>query len=81
MANNEPADHEIVRHHRRMRSHGGDDSKENISLVTYLQHKCFHYLFGNGTPEQIVEKLNRYWLPKNCPAYIKRGFNEKEKGS
>lgn len=50
------------RHHRKPRSLGGLTTKENISFVEETEHRAFHTLFKNWTPQKIAKKLNEKWL-------------------
>jgi hypothetical protein len=59
---NKSSYHRCDIHHRRMRSHGGDDSPENISIVNCVQHRAFHILFKNMTPYEIARLLNDVWI-------------------
>lgn len=56
----------IDKHHRLPRSRGGSNRNSNISLVRKDLHVAYHKLFGNATPDEIVEILNRVWID---PAY------------
>lgn len=56
----------IDKHHRLPRSRGGSNRNSNISLVRKDLHVAYHRLFGNATPDEIVEILNRVWID---PAY------------
>jgi hypothetical protein len=57
------SEHRLTVHHRRCRSNGGSDNPENISFVTEKKHQAWHLLFSNKTPQQIVDELNKTWLP------------------
>jgi len=56
----------IDKHHRLPRSRGGSNRNSNISLVRKDLHVAYHKLFGNDTPDEIVEILNKVWID---PAY------------
>ena len=56
----------IDKHHRLPRSKGGSNSNSNISLVRKDLHVAYHKLFGNATPEEVAEILNKVWIG---PAY------------
>jgi len=56
----------IDKHHRLPRSRGGSNRNSNISLVRKDLHVAYHRLFGNATPDEIVEILNKVWID---PAY------------
>lgn len=51
----------MTRHHVRPRSQGGKWQKINIVKVPQGKHNAYHYLFGNRTPEQIMEYLMKDW--------------------
>jgi hypothetical protein len=66
-------------HHRRCRSNGGTDARSNISVVTDVQHKAFHTLFGNATTEVIAEILNETWIDPSWELIARRrNGNQKE---
>lgn len=50
------------KHHRKPRSLGGENSKENISLVDRDKHNAWHLLFKNHPPERIAIIINNVWL-------------------
>lgn len=50
------------RHHRKPRSLGGSEADFNISVVDERQHKAWHLLFKNMTPQQIADKINGIYL-------------------
>lgn len=52
----------IDKHHRLPRSRGGSNRNSNISLVRKDLHVAYHRLFGNATPDEIVEILNKVWI-------------------
>jgi 5-methylcytosine-specific restriction endonuclease McrA len=55
-------EHRPTRHHIIPTSRGGEDLEENIVYVPEKQHQMYHCLFGNRTPREIVEYLNRdFW--------------------
>ena len=50
------------RHHVIPRSRGGNFSKENIVIIPRVDHELYHKLFGNMTPDEIIEHLKtKYW--------------------
>ncbi len=49
-------------HHRKPQSLGGNNHRDNLSLVCVKQHESFHRLFQNYTPEVIAEILNEIWI-------------------
>lgn len=53
---------QIDRHHRKCRSNGGNGNRDNISLVHKDHHIAYHKLFGNATPDEIAEILNKVWI-------------------
>jgi len=50
------------KHHRKPRSLGGLTTKENISKVDENEHRAWHTLFKNWSPEKIAKKINEKWL-------------------
>jgi hypothetical protein len=68
-------------HHRRCRSNGGTDDtpKNNVSVVTDVQHEAFHTLFGNAEAERIAEILNETWIDPSWELIARRrNGNQKE---
>lgn len=55
----------LHKHHRKPRSIGGDNRKENISLVIPDQHSAWHYLFKNYDAPTIAAIINTTWLDPN----------------
>lgn len=50
------------RHHIKPKSRGGKNNLENIIGLDVVKHRAYHTLFGNQTPDEIVEELvNNYW--------------------
>jgi len=60
------------RHHRLPRSLQGDNSRENISIVSIVKHRAYHALFSNGTPYDIANILNKLWIPKDYELVVRR---------
>ena len=52
----------MEKHHRLPRSLGGGKSISNISVVKQTEHRAWHTLFGNKTPEEIASIINAVWL-------------------
>jgi hypothetical protein len=50
------------KHHRKPRSLGGTNDPLNISVVPREKHEAWHLLFSNGTPDQIADIINQFWL-------------------
>lgn len=50
------------KHHRKPRSLGGGNDKENISVVCRDKHDAWHRLFKNHPPERIALIINNVWL-------------------
>jgi hypothetical protein len=72
----------LTRHHIIPTSRGGG-SLDNICYVPRIQHKEYHNLFGNRTPEEIIDYLlTDFWngqtkyIDKYIDKYFKRD-NEK----
>ena len=52
----------MSKHHIIPSSRGGSSDLENISKIEKKSHECYHYLFGNKMPFEIVEELaTKYW--------------------
>ena len=52
----------LGKHHIVPTSRGGTSDLENIAIVRIQDHRDYHTLFINQTPEEIVETLvNKYW--------------------
>ena len=47
----------FTRHHIIPRSRGGSDDTKNIIMKTQREHRAYHILFGNRTPEEIIALL------------------------
>ena len=45
------------RHHIVPSSRGGLTTNENIAIVNKIKHSKYHELFGNKTPQEIIEYL------------------------
>ena len=57
---------QLEKHHIIPISKGGRDVEDNIAYVRKIDHRLYHVLFGNRTPEEIVLYLNSYfWRPKD----------------
>lgn len=53
------------RHHIIPSSRGGTDKDKNISVINNQEHRDYHTLFGNMTPEEITEYLVKYFWRGN----------------
>ncbi len=53
------------RHHIIPRSRNGSDKYENISNIDIKAHQNYHTLFGNMTPEEIIDYLVNYFWKGN----------------
>lgn len=49
-------------HHRKPKSLGGDDGAHNLVKVPRSHHKAWHALFDNYRPDQILQKIQEYWI-------------------
>jgi hypothetical protein len=52
----------MTRHHRHEKVNGGNDSGENISIVTQERHRAWHYLFGTRHPRDIARYITNVWI-------------------
>ena len=56
------SEYTLSKHHRRPRSLGGDNSRENLVTVLDCQHRAWHKLFDNYDPHTIARIINTTWL-------------------
>lgn len=49
-------------HHRKPRSLNGASTPENLSIVEESEHRAWHTLFQNYTPQKIAKIINQKWL-------------------
>ena len=76
MGNRNPKDYLITRHHIIPKSRGGSSKLENIAGVQDRDHRNYHNLFNNKTPEEIVDYLvNDYWNGKW--EYVENAYNKR----
>ena len=58
--------HKLTQHHRLPRSRGGDgvtpSGRDNISIVKESEHRAYHHLFENGTPDEVAKILTDRWI-------------------
>lgn len=47
-----------TRHHRLPTSRGGTNDPKNISFVSEKEHRAYHYLFINMTPDELSKEFN-----------------------
>lgn len=52
----------LSRHHKKCKSNGGDNSKQNLSSVSRKAHTHWHALFYNLEAEGIAKVINETWL-------------------
>jgi len=61
-------------HHIIPTSRGGTSKLENIAVLTVPDHRNYHTLFSNKTPEEIIETLvTKYW--KGNWDYVDNAYN------
>ena len=60
------------KHHRRPRSLGGTEDKENIVSVPKHYHQAWHQLFHNASPYSIAEIINRIWIDPDYELVVRR---------
>lgn len=65
MKNQDTADNKMTRHHIIPQSRGGKNTPQNICKVKHKFHDLYHRLFGNMTPEEIIEYLNYHFWNNN----------------
>ena len=52
----------MSRHHRKCRSNGGRTTSRNVIVIKDNVHRAYHTLFGNMTPPEIANALNRIFI-------------------
>lgn len=67
-------------HHLLPSSRGGHES--DVVAIPVAAHRAWHLLFGNATPEEAKQLIDKYWtdpevdelirLPRKCVGYFKR---------
>jgi hypothetical protein len=71
---------QLTRHHRKPRSLGGGHQPENISKIKFKFHEAWHLLFGDATPEEIAEEINKKYLDPEFRFAVKRtGYQHPER--
>lgn len=63
---------QLTIHHLVTKSHGGNNNPFNLSYVPEDRHRWWHCLFRDWTIEQIVEEINKHWIPRNYYLRIER---------
>lgn len=58
---------DYTRHHRKPASRGGGNEDRNICLIPRKYHEAYHLLFANGSPEEVCDILNKYFID---PDYV-----------
>lgn len=52
----------LTRHHILPSSRGGTCSDNNIAMISDKDHRSYHQLFSNKSPDEIIKHLvNDYW--------------------
>lgn len=54
---------EMNLHHRVPKAHGGSDREPNVVWVNIKTHRAWHLLFGIKPVLDVVQQMNRLWLP------------------
>ena len=55
----------LEKHHIIPTSKGGKDVEDNIAYIRRIDHRLYHALFYNRTPEEIILYLQNYfWSPR-----------------
>ena len=49
----------LSKHHRKLQSHGGGNSKRNISYVPLWQHRAWHVLYKDLKPQDIITTFSQ----------------------
>lgn len=63
---------ELNVHHRKPRSLGGSNTRENCVTVPVTQHQAWHTLFHNYDVETIARIINTTWLDPEFEFILKR---------
>lgn len=63
---------EKSRHHRCPKSRGGSNEPPNTIKVPHKKHEAWHVVFGNKSPEEIVQDLNNIWFYPDYEVVLKR---------
>ena len=63
---------QLTEHHLVTRSHNGSNNPFNISYVPRDRHQWWHALWHDWTIEQIVDDINKHWIPRNYCIRIER---------
>lgn len=66
-----------TKHHIIPRSRGGPDEEYNITNVKGKWHEIYHLLFGNKTPEEVVEFLNKTFFGDKYIIFIHEKYPTK----
>ena len=64
--------HDLNVHHRKPRSLGGTDKRENLSTVYVNEHVAWHKLFGNNDVTTIARIINTVWLDPDYEFVVRR---------
>ena len=59
---NDSRHRDYTRHHRKPKSLGGGNEDRNIALIPRKFHEAYHLLFANGSPEEVCDVLNKYFI-------------------
>lgn len=63
----------ITKHHIMPKSRGGKSNLENIVGLKESEHRAYHVIFSNKTPDEIVEHLaEKYW--KGQWDYVRQAY-------
>jgi len=60
------------RHHRKLKSHGGNTGTRNISIVPSHRHRAYHILFADMKTHEIAEYLNDVWIDPDYRLIVTR---------
>ena len=65
MSRKERLENSLTTHHRCPKSKGGKNNPENLSMIPEKQHRGWHTLFHNYTPDVIARIINNVYLDPN----------------
>ena len=61
-----------TKHHRKPKSRGGGNERENIAHVPVHYHRAWHLLFRNHEPATIASIINTLYLDPDVEFVVRR---------
>lgn len=59
-------------HHRKPKSHNGNNDPSNLAHVPKHYHRAWHQLFQNFHPYRIAEIINSVWIDPSYELIVRR---------